>query len=405
MKTVHRSMIQDGSSRVSTRILKRGPGQHLLASALARIAILLVLPIITDQAAAQLTILHSFGDGSVPNDGANPSAGLIQAPNGDFYGVTIDQARQTSRAAGTIFKMTAAGKVSIIHRFGLKSNMWASGPLVYDNGQLVGIVSGAAVFALSNLGRGWQFSIWHTFTGGRNDGAAAVGGLTLGPGGTLYGVIAYGGTNNAGTAYELNPSAIRPFSIVYDFLNTGYWSPGAALVLANDGNLYGSTMQFGQPPFSIGGIFRLTPHGQFTVIADLFGYPPTQAPLIQASDGNLYGTIPFFEHYDGSVFRVGTSCCFDPIYTFTLADIGTNPVGALVQGPNGNLYGVTNGTIFEVSTDGSFFKVLHIFGDGSVPHDGSSPNGGLVLGQDGNLYGTTYSGGSAGLGTIFRIIP
>jgi uncharacterized repeat protein (TIGR03803 family) len=136
-------------------------------------------------------------------------------------------------------------------------------------------------------------------------------------------------------------------------------------------------MQFGQPPFPIGGIFRLTPHGQFTVIADLFGYPPTQAPLIQASDGNLYGTIPFFEHYDGSVFR----------------------------GPNGNLYGVTNITIFEISTDGSFFKALHIFGDGSVPHDGSSPNGGLVLGQDGNLYGTTYSGGSAGLGTIFRISP
>jgi hypothetical protein len=29
------------------------------------------------KADAQLTILHSFGDGSVPGDGANPSAGLI----------------------------------------------------------------------------------------------------------------------------------------------------------------------------------------------------------------------------------------------------------------------------------------------------------------------------------------
>jgi uncharacterized repeat protein (TIGR03803 family) len=404
MKTVHHSMIRDRSSRVSTRILKRSPGRRLLASALARIAILLVLPIITDKAAAQLTILHSFGDGSVPNDGANPTAGLIQAPNGEFFGVTIDQARQTNRAAGTIFKMTAAGKVSIIYRFGLKSNMWSSGPLVYDNGQLFGIVSGAAVFALANSGRGWQFSIWHTFTGGRNDGADAVGGLTLGPGGTLYGVSVYGGKNNAGTVYRFNPTAVRPFSLVYNFLKTDFWMPESGLVLANDRNLYGSTTQAGNLGLG-GGIFRLTPQGLFTGIAGLFGFPPTQAPLIQASDGNLYGTIPTFEHYDGSVFRVGTSCCFITIHTFTFTDFGTNPVGALVQGPNGNLYRVTNGTIFEVSTDGSFFKVLHIFGDGSVPHDGSIPNGGLVLGQDGNLYGTTYSGGSAGLGTIFRITP
>jgi hypothetical protein len=149
----------------------------------------------------------------VPNDGANPTAGLIQAPNGEFFGVTIDQARQTTRAAGTIFKMTAAGKVSIIYRFGLKSNMWASGPLVYDNGQLVGIVSGAAVFALSNLGHLWQFNIWHTFTGGRNDGAGAVEGLTLGPGGTLYGVTAYGGTNNAGTVYRACCPINNPYSV------------------------------------------------------------------------------------------------------------------------------------------------------------------------------------------------
>src|ERR1700680_929079 len=106
MKTVHRSMIQDRSSRVSTRILKRGPGRHLLASALASIAVLLVLPIITSKAAAQLTILHSFGDGSVTNDGAHPSDALVQAPDGDFFGGTIFQASTPSRAAGTVFKVT-----------------------------------------------------------------------------------------------------------------------------------------------------------------------------------------------------------------------------------------------------------------------------------------------------------
>src|SRR5260370_17790330 len=40
------------------------------------------------KANAQVTILHSFGDGTVPNHGAFPTADLIQAPHGNFYGET-----------------------------------------------------------------------------------------------------------------------------------------------------------------------------------------------------------------------------------------------------------------------------------------------------------------------------
>jgi uncharacterized repeat protein (TIGR03803 family) len=407
MKTVHRSMIQDRSSRVSTCILKPGPGRHLLASVLASIAVLLVLPIITNKAAAQLTILHSFGDGSVTNDGAHPSDGLVQAPDGDIFGGTIYQASTTSKAAGTIFKVTAAGSVKIIHRFALTSNMWPSSLLLYYKGRLLGIVSGAAVFALTNSSHGWHFSLWHTFTGAPGDGASPVGSLTLGPDGKLYGVTAYGGTNNAGTAYKIDPGTHQS-SVVYNFTtSSGYWMPGAALALANDGNFYGST-QLSALGF-VGSIFRLTPQGQFTAIWSMF--PQTQGQLIQANNGNLYGTIPVFESHDGFLLSLGTSCCGALFHTFTGPD-GINPVGALVQGPNGNLYGATTGggaafggTIFEISTDGSVFKTIHSFGDGSVPNDGTSPNGSLILGQDGNLYGTTYYGGSAGLGTIFKITP
>ena len=356
---------------------------------------------------AQLTILHSFGDGSVTNDGANPSDGLVQAPNGDFFGGTIFQASTPSRAAGTVFKVTAAGNVKIIYRFGLTSNMWPSGPLLYYKGKLLGIVSGSAVFALASSSHGWHFSLWHTFTGAPSDGAGPVGSLTLGPDGKLSGVTAGGGTNNVGTAYKIDPGTHQS-SIVYNFTtNAGYWMPGAALALANDGNFYGSTQQsvLGQ----MGSIFRLTPQGQFTAIWSMF--PPTQGRLIQASDGNLYGTIPIFESHEGFLLRVGTSCCGSLFHSFGLFD-GANPIGALVQGPNGHLYGTATvggsggkGTLFESSTDGSYFKVVHNFGDGTVPNDGASPNGSLILGTDGNLYGTTYNGGSAGLGTIFRFTP
>jgi uncharacterized repeat protein (TIGR03803 family) len=63
------------------------------------------------------------------------------------------------------------------------------------------------------------------------------------------------------------------------------------------------------------------------------------------------------------------------IHTFQGSD-GRLPNG-LVQGPNGNLYGTTqlggtagNGVVFEISTDGSLFTVLHNFGDGTITHDG-----------------------------------
>jgi uncharacterized repeat protein (TIGR03803 family) len=353
---------------------------------------------------AQLTILHSFGDGSIPNDGAHPSAGLIQGPNGDFFGDTIFQANTLSTNAGTVFQMTAAGNVKIIKRFGLTSNIWPIAPLLYYKKKLIGI-GGNAVFALVDVQGHWRLRFWHKFTGGLNDGNSPTGSVILGQDGNLYGVTESGGGTGFGfgTVYKIDP-ATHNFSIVYAFKITDIWQPGATLVQANDGNFYGSTLQ--SPLGSLGTIFRLTPQGQLTTI--YFPFPQTEAPLIQASDGNLYTTIPLFNSSDGSILKVGTSCCGVMIHSFGFPD-GINPVGALVQGPDGNLYGVTtaagtagHGTIFEISTDGSVFKVVHNFGDGTVPNDGTQANGGLILGTDGNLYGTTYNGGSAGLGTVFK---
>jgi uncharacterized repeat protein (TIGR03803 family) len=68
------------------------------------------------RAGAQVTILHSFGDGSVAEDGANPETGVIQAPDGNFYGVTSAQAGRTG-AGGTVFQITPAGVLRVIKRF------------------------------------------------------------------------------------------------------------------------------------------------------------------------------------------------------------------------------------------------------------------------------------------------
>ena len=115
---------------------------------------------------------------------------------------------------------------------------------------------------------------------------------------------------------------------------------------------------------------------------------------------------------------------FDP-------SIGQYPVSPLVQGLNGNYYGVAIGggsnfgcgwgssvdcgTFFEVTPAGKL-TVLYNFCALANCADGGLPEPALALGPDGNFYGSTYTGGAnnmyppcqfgaAGCGTIFKITP
>jgi len=79
----------------------------------------------------------------------------------------------------------------------------------------------------------------------------------------------------------------------------------------------------------------------------------------------------------------------------------------LAQGRDGNLYGTLDsggtsgmGTVFKMTPSGSI-TTLHNFSGA----DGQNPDGGLVLGTDGNFYGTTRFGGANNLGTVFKITP
>ncbi len=64
--------------------------------------------------AKKLTVLYNFNaTGSTP-DGTRPYAGLIQASDGNFYGVT---SAGGTNAAGTLYRITAAGSYSILYNF------------------------------------------------------------------------------------------------------------------------------------------------------------------------------------------------------------------------------------------------------------------------------------------------
>ena len=88
-----------------------------------------------------------------------------------------------------------------------------------------------------------------------------------------------------------------------------------------------------------------------------------------------------------------------------------HPYPALIQGPDGNLYGgvcaggaYRNGTIFKLTPAGQM-TTLYNFCSQMGCADGAYPYGSLVLGIDGNFYGATWWGGTAGYGTLFKMTP
>ncbi|HZT42941.1 MAG TPA: choice-of-anchor tandem repeat GloVer-containing protein [Chthonomonadaceae bacterium] len=157
-------------------------------------------------------------------------------------------------------------------------------------------------------------------------------------------------------------------------------------------------------------------HAQtFTTLHNFAGPPSdgstTYAGLVPASDGNLYGVTKFGgTNSNGTVFKITTGGTLTVLYSFTALTNGdntdgANPVGGLILGSDGNLYGTTtaggangNGTIFKITIGGTVMT-LHSF----QSTDGTTSNGRLLQASDGNLYGTTHFGGANNDGTVFKI--
>jgi uncharacterized repeat protein (TIGR03803 family) len=64
--------------------------------------------------AGKLTTLYSFCSPTDCTDGANPYAGVTQATDGNFYGTAPYGG---AYGAGTVFKITAGGKLTTLHSF------------------------------------------------------------------------------------------------------------------------------------------------------------------------------------------------------------------------------------------------------------------------------------------------
>ena len=187
----------------------------------------------------------------------------------------------------------------------------------------------------------------------------------------------------------------------------------SGLVQASNGNFYGATSNGGANGF--GAVFEISPAGRFKTLYSFCsranctdGGHPLSGP-IQASNGYLYGTVEGGGTYGyGTVYQITPAGQFKTLYSFcTQANCtdGSNPIGRLTQGSNGNFYGTTGsggsiqvGTVFEFTSSHQLIT-LHSFG----LTDGAYPNSPPILANDGNFYGTTNNGGTGDGGTIYEV--
>lgn len=108
----------------------------------------------------RLTTLYAFCPASSCPDGESPEAGLIQATDGNFYGVTYTGGGE---AAGTIFRITTGGALTTLYAFcsqsGCTDGANPSGTLVQDtNGKFYGTTYQGGNSACSS-GCGTVFSL------------------------------------------------------------------------------------------------------------------------------------------------------------------------------------------------------------------------------------------------------
>jgi uncharacterized repeat protein (TIGR03803 family) len=308
-------------------------------------------------AGGTLTRLYSFCAQTNCTDGATPSAGLVLATDGNFYGTTAYGGTTSSTpGCGTVFKITPGGTLTTLH--------------IFDG----------------------------------TDGCVPNAGLVQATDGNFYGTTWLGGANIDGTVFEVSPSG--KLTTLHRFDGTDGQYP-SALVLATDGNLYGTASYGGA--HGLGTVFKITPVGTLTTLHSFDGTDgATPSALVQATDGNFYGTT--FDggaNNDGTVFKITPVGTLTTLHSFDFTD-GEFP-SALLQGTDGNLYGAASqgganddGTVFKITSSGTL-TTLHSF-DGA---DGQNPLAELVQATNGNFYGTTSQGASDactfGCGTVFRL--
>jgi uncharacterized repeat protein (TIGR03803 family) len=270
-----------------------------------------IATVITSQAQTFTRLNHFTGaNGGVPLDAP------VQGLDGNLYGTTSQAGVGGGAAAGTVFKITPAGKLTTLYTF----------------------------CALANCA----------------DGAEPIGQLLLGMDGNFYGVTLNGGTNDpavcandaCGTVFKITPQGAM--TTLHAFCSQANCADGAeptaGIIQATDGNFYGTTGLGGAN--NAGTVFKLTPQGVLTTLYSFCSLAncadgETPESIMQACNGTFYGVTASTQLARGTVFKITTKGVLSTLHTFCLISDptcagGSFPLGVLVQASDKNLYGVTS---------------------------------------------------------------
>ncbi len=233
--------------------------------------------------AGTLTTIHTF----TGQDGSLPIGALIQAVDGNFYGTTVEGGTGNY---GTIFQMTPAGVLTTVYNFCEKTNCHDGdnpyGALVQaTSGIFYGTTASGGYYCFGGCGTifritaGGKLTTLHSFD--NVNGAYPFGGLIQASNGNLYGTA-------SDTIFEITPQGT--FTPLASFSGDS----SAGMTLATDGNLYGTMYEGGD--FGLGAIFNVTLTGGLTTLYSFClqtNCSDGQLPyggLLQATGGNFYGT-------------------------------------------------------------------------------------------------------------------
>ena len=365
------------------------------------------------------TTLYNFC--SQPNcaDGLSPGIPLVQAADGDFYGITNQGG---ANKTGTVFKLSTGGNLTTLYAFCSQPNC-TDGATTYNgavplvqatDGNFYGTTGGGSGCASANakdcgtvfkMTAGGNLTTLYTFCSQINctDGVAPNG-LVQAANGDFYGTTSQGGNalNPYATGTVFKITAGGHLTTLYTFCSQPNCSNGGtpfgSLVRATDGNFYGTTWTSGLTGTGPGAFFKITPAGTLTTLGYIAGFP--SGTLVQAKDGNFYGTTAFA----GTIFKITPAGVLT-----TLATVGGFPYAGLVQATDGNFYGTTYvggannnanqcqnngcGSVFEITPAG-MLTTLYSFCSQPNCTDGYFPIAGLIQATNGKLYGTTLAGGA-----------
>lgn len=336
------------------------------------------------------------------SDGAYP-VGALANISGTLYGVT----QYGTNGYGSLYKMTTAGATKTIYEFtGAAdspsyplSGPTAVGTTLYGTSYYGGASNAGTIYKITTSG---AVTILHSFTNTSTDGGNPVSGLTLDSSKPVfYGTTFSGGINGLGTMFSINVDGtnyqmLHAFSASHDSVQ----NPAAALCEGSDHRLYGSGTYGSQ-----GVLYYVNKDGTGIneFVAPTSGGGSNQlSDLVKGTDNKIYGTgMNNGLNGLGTVFRFDAGlnyeeCSFDGYNGAYPADnYNSSPQIRLTVGAGNTLYGVTRfggmnglGTIFKV--DGAAFTISSLASFTQTTSN-SFPNPLTLIGT--TLYGTSFYGG------------